>query len=467
MASSTPHPKPLYRPFESPSRSIVWPSLPAAGSAQIVALLHQLNQSQWWPAEVMRDRQLRQAGALVSHAQNTVPFYHERLARAGLVPGRPLTREAWARIPLLRRSDIQEAGEQLYSTGLPREHGETHVVSTSGSTGRPIRAKGSRVTEFFWRALTLREHIWQRRDLSGKLVAVRSFANGVADYPGGLASSGWGNATSTIFATGPSAGLHIGSKIGEQAEWLGRQQADYLLIYPSALRELLLHCRRRGLTFPSLRQVRTLSEALSPEIRQLCLEIWGLEIADIYSTQENGYLAFQCAESGAYHVQAESVLLEVLDESGEPCAPGQVGEVVVTSLHNFAMPMLRYAVGDLAEPGDPCPCGRGLAVLKRIHGRVRNVLTYPDGRKAWALIGDMFYTEIPEIRQFQIVQKTVEAVEIRLVVTRPLTTAEEEKVRGWFHQRSGYPFAVAITYHDEISRAPSGKFEDFRSEVAP
>ena len=138
----------------------------------------------------------------------------------------------------------------------------------------------------------------------------------------------------------------------------------------------------------------------------------------------------------------------------------------MTSLHNFAMPMLRYAVGDLAEVGEPCPCGRGLPVLKRILGRVRNMLVYPDGRRAWALMGDMYYSQIPAIRQFQIVQKTLDDIEIKMVAERPLTGAEETQVRDWFHQRSGHGFTVAITYHDEIPRGPGGKFEDFRSEVA-
>src|SRR3546814_10844500 len=115
----------------------------------------------------------------------------------------------------------------------------------------------------------------------------------------------------------------------------------------------------RGIAFPRLREVRTLSELLPPETRRLCRDVWGLKIADLYSTQEAGYLALQCPEHEHYHVQSEAVLLEVLDEEDRPCRPGEVGRVVVTPLTNFAMPMIRYAVGDLDEVGAPCPCGRG------------------------------------------------------------------------------------------------------------
>jgi phenylacetate-coenzyme A ligase PaaK-like adenylate-forming protein len=61
--------------------------------------------------------------------------------------------------------------------------------------------------------------------------------------------------------------------------------------------------------------------------------------------------------------------VEVLDEEGRPCAPGETGRVVATSLNNFAMPLIRYETGDTAEVGAPCPCGRGLPVLTRIMGR--------------------------------------------------------------------------------------------------
>ena len=104
-------------------------------------------------------------------------------------------------------------------------------------------------------------------------------------------------------------------------------------------------------------------------------------------------------------------------------------------------------------------------MLKRILGRARDMLVYPDGRKAWALMGDMFYTEIPAVRQFQIVQHAVDDIEIRVVAARPLTPAEEGKLQEWFQHRSGHAFPVRITYLDEIARGPGGKYQDFRCDI--
>ncbi len=465
MDSAT-RPPPPFRPLPSAHKTIAWPALPGPETALMAALLQQLDRSQWWSPETLRRQQLHQAGVLLAHASRHVPFWHGRLAEAGFVPGQPLTEEIWARVPVLTRAEVQEAGEGLFSAQIPEGHGGTYDISSSGSTGRPIKAKGTRLVQLFWDALTLREHLWQRRDLNGKLAAIRSFPQGAADFPKGSQSRDWGRSTKGIFPGGPSVMLTIATKIEDQAEWLARQGADYLLTYPSNLRELLLHTQRTGARFPTLRQVRTLSEALSPELRRLCRDVWGLDVADLYSTQENGYLAFQCPEEGAYHVQSESALLEVLGKDNAPCGPGEVGRVVVTSLHNFAMPLIRYAVGDLAEFGEPCPCGRGLPVLKQILGRVRNMLVYPDGRRARPRTIEMWEDGALDIRQMQIIQHAINDIEIKLVTARPFSEEEEALVHRRFHECTGHAFSTRITYHDDIPRGPSGKFEDFRSEVA-
>ena len=102
----------------------------------------------------------------------------------------------------------------------------------------------------------------------------------------------------------------------------------------------------------------------------------------MYSSQEVGYIALECPTGESYHVQAENVLVEVLDDQDRPCSPGDVGRVVVTALHNFATPLLRYDIGDYAEVGAPCPCGRGLPALRRIMGRQRNMALLPTAAAA-------------------------------------------------------------------------------------
>ncbi len=457
--------KPVFRPLPG-GPATVWPALPRPGAALTAALLQQLDQSQWWPAEELQRQQLRQAAALLEHAWHHVPFHRERLAGAGFRPGVALTPEVWSRIPVLRRAELQQAGAALYSPVVPPHHGKIHQISSSGSTGQVVTVRSTELMQLFWDVFTLRDHIWHRRDFSARLAAIRPYKAGVADYPRGAAGKNWGRSTTGLFPSGPSNMLNINTTAPQQAEWLQRVRPYYLLTYPSTLRELLLHCRDQAIAIPSLREVRTLSETLPPETRALCREVWGLPIIDGYSSQENGLLALQCPEHEHYHVQGEAVILEVLNEAGQACGPGEAGEVVVTSLMNFAMPMIRYALGDMAEVGPPCPCGRGLPVLSRVLGRLRNTLRYPDGRHGWPMMGDIYHAGVEGIRQYQILQHGLDDIEIRLATAAPLGPEEEARLREWLHFRSGYPFKVRFSYAAEIPRGPSGKFETFISRIA-
>ena len=456
--SATPLPK-------SSIPGIVWPVLPGLAAAGRRSLLQQFEQSQWLSPAALRAQQERQLSILLSHAAATAPYYGERLAAAGVRPGKSLTAETWARIPLLRREDIQQSGTALHSKAVPEAHRPLHEIATSGSTGKPVEVMGTKITRLFWDAVTLRDHLWHRREFGTKLAAIRSFPDGKALYPRGARGRNWGASAGSSYPPGPSAGLAITTTAKQQAEWLRRQRPAYLLTFPSALGDLIRYCQDNGVAFPGLREVRTISEAVDIDLRTACREILGVPLTDVYSTQETGYLALQCPDHPHYHVQSESVFLEVLDEAGRACVPGETGRVVVTPLHNFAMPLIRYEIGDFAEVGLLCPCGRGLPILTRILGRVRNMVTLPNGERYWPSMTAGRYAAIAPIRQTQMVQKSLELIEVKLVTDRPLTAEEERRLRELIHTRIRHPFQITFTYHDEIPRGPGGKYEDFKSEI--
>ena len=183
-------------------------------------------------------------------------------------------------------------------------------------------------------------------------------------------------------------------------------------------------------------------------------------------------MAVQCPETEQYHVQAESVLVEVIDDDGRWCEPGEIGRVVVTTLHNFAMPLIRYDIGDYAEVGEPCPCGRGLPVLRRIVGRQRNMAILPDGRVVWPCMNSQVLISgkidsLSEMRQFQVIQIEPDTVEFRLVMPRPFSPAEEPMVAALVSDAFGWPMRVRFCYVDHIERGPGGKYEDFRCAIPP
>ncbi|MGE0556686.1 MAG: phenylacetate--CoA ligase family protein [Burkholderiales bacterium] len=453
--------------YRSALPGIGWPAVVGDHGARLLALLWQFRQSERWPAELLLQHQLRQLQLLLDHAWRTVPFYRERLDAAGYRAGGTLTMERLRSLPLLTRRDIQDAGPALRSTAVPQQFGATHENQTSGATGQPVRVLRTAVDALLWQANTLRDHEWHGRDQLLKLVAIRALARGVADPPHGIVMPGWGAASESVRATGPSALLSLDADIVTQAAWIRSHAPAYLLTYPGNLDALLTHFMGCGERLPELRAVLTVGETVSRALRAKCRDGLGVGIEDVYSSQELGYIALQCPVSGHYHVMAECVLVEVLDATGRPCAPGETGRLVISSLHNFAMPLIRYELRDYATVGAPCACGRSLPVLERITGRERNMVRLPDGTLHWPLVGFNRFREIAPVRQYQLVQHTLQAVEVRLACDRALTAAEEQQLGAVIREALGYPFELRFEYFDrELPRAPNGKFEEFVSRLA-
>ncbi len=439
----------------SSRRGIDWPALPGGGSAMVMALQYQFDQSQWWPAHEIEALQLGQAELLLSHAAKTVPFYKGRLDVLKGIKRGDLSMDLWRRIPFLTRPEIQQHGPRMESRRVPKDHGPVNEVVTSGSTGRPIRVKVTMVTAMFFQAMNLRYHRWFDRDFSGKMARI------TRDRPEYEQIRTWASG----HRSGPIVAFDISQPASGQLAWLEEQQPDYLLTYATNAKALLQAAEETGVRIPSLREIMTFGETLDPAARELCERVWGIPLTDAYSSQETGIISAQCPDHTHQHIQSESVLVEILDASGAPCAPGAVGRVVVTDLHNFAMPLIRYEIGDYAEAGGPCPCGRGLPVINRIMGRVRNMLLRPSGERFWPVFSGALGRAGLPIRQAQVIQERVEELEVRLVTARPLSADEEDTLRALFSGALGDDFAYRFVYVEEIERSAGDEFEEARSAL--
>jgi phenylacetate-CoA ligase len=212
--------------FESAVGGVVWPAIPDYGRAAVLALLHQVEQSQWWPPASIAAGQDRQLQTLLRHAWDTVPFYRQLWAGHydAATPGTP------ARLPLLSRRMLQENFDALRSRNVPPAHGGLSEARTSGSSGSPVRVLKTDVSGLFWNALTLRDHAWHRRDLGRKLAVIRR--------GGHAAAPSWGPATAGLVRTGSCVARDVDAGAEAHLDWLAQEQPGYLLTYPSLVEEL-------------------------------------------------------------------------------------------------------------------------------------------------------------------------------------------------------------------------------------
>lgn len=437
--------------------NLVWPPLPQPNAAMLMALSTQLESSQWLSAAIIAERQRQQLLAVITHAAEHSPYFRERLTAAGLSIEALVEPDGLRRLPVMTRRDIQAAGDLLFCNEVPQTHLPFSETRTSGSSGEPVVIRRSAISQLFWFAYTLREHLWYQRDFTLPLAIIRAF--GLQSGP--TSQNDWGPPVSLFFKSGPAAALPISNDISVQADWLRQLNPGYLLTYPTNLAALIDELQQRKISLPNLRQIRTIGETLPQETREKS-QVLGVEIVDIYSSQEVGVVAIQCPQSGLYHVMAESLIVEVLDEYNNPCQVGETGRVVVTDLHNFATPIVRYDIGDYAEVGCACPCGRGLLTLKRILGRQRNMVVLPDGRRHWPLVGFQKFREIAPVRQYQIIQRSVESIEVRLVADHVLSVEQQTRLGNVICSALGHSFHLTYVYfEEELPRGANGKFEEF------
>jgi phenylacetate-CoA ligase len=437
-----------------------WPPLPPAEAIRLLALGHQLDESQWWPPDRLRAHQLRQLNALIAHAAG-LPFYRERLEAAGIRSGAPASWESFARLRLLTRREVQTDGARMRTDRYPRTHGDVVRVRTTGATAMPASFELTAVSVAIAEAFALRGHEWRGERPAGKLALIMSLPAADGSEPISQKASHWGRPVAPVYPTGPAVLLGIGVETARQVEWLQRAEPELLITPASNLLALALHCSAHRARIPSLRFLRSVGETVTEEIRAACQDAWSLEPAADYAAKEAGVIALQCPEGRHYHVQSEAMIVEVLDDAGRPCAPGEVGRVVVTPLHSFAMPLLRYAIGDCAEVGTTCVCGRGLPVLARIQGRARDLLTLPSGERRFSLQASRVLRDIPGVRRFQIVQHRPGRIEIRLDIEPAFARASEARMRAAIVERVGGDFEIEFAYGKAIERSNDGLFREF------
>jgi len=431
--------------------------IPSSAAAPLLQVCEALHKTQYESPEIIRLRQLAQARQILHFARKHTAYYGATLADVEIDTACG-SLDAWRSLPLLARADIQTAGKSILPERLPIGHEVVGKIQTSGSTGQPVKARKTNVSGLFYRAIAIREQLWHQRDITGKLAAIR------ANLEQGSHDS-WGSAVSHLFQTGPFEALPF-VDVAKQLAWLEKAQPNYLLTYPSNLQALLDAAEERGVTFDSLVEVRCIGETLSSDLRRRCEQQWSVKVSDLYSSEEVGYIACECPDSGQYHVMEENLIVEILRDDGEPCLPGEVGRVVVTDLHNFATPLIRYDIRDYAEVGEPCPCGRGLVTLNRILGRHRNMLKTPEGEVRWPLTGFHNFEDVAAIRQYRFVQQELDLIEATLVVDEPLSPEQRDALDGiirkslqWNHR------LVLVDQSEPLTVGANGKFEDFVSHV--
>lgn len=335
---------------------------------------------------------------IVKFSKQRIPWYTNSFESIGNIDDSESLQYLLHSLPILSRRLVQENFDGLYFKSPEHDPNDFAIQATSGSTGKPVSVmKFAPLYSAEYDALTLTEWQLNNRDTSKTLSTFRIVQTELEDAP-------LGPPLSYIGATRVHTSRSILKRtIPELLKELHRLRPDYLFVNGVVARQLALAQLDSDNEPIKIQQFLTVSDRIDPQLRTLIREVFDGRIIDRYSSEEFGYIALQCPVHDHLHVCSPSLVVEVVDEDGNACDVGVPGRVLVTSLHNFAMPLIRYDIGDIAEFGEPCDSGFNWPVLNQVNGRIRDSITLPNGEFRLVTFFDSKMLGTRKLRDYQIV----------------------------------------------------------------
>jgi phenylacetate-CoA ligase len=257
------------------------------------------------------------------------------------------------------------------------------------------------------------------------------------------------------------------SSLQSYLEFCLRFKPKLLIAYPSALRVFAAFLQERNEQIPSIRAISCSAETLYDHDREYLSDVLGAPVYNRYGCREVGDIANEVPDADGLVVNSDRVFVEILDDEGRPCAPGEQGEVVVTDLENYGMPMIRYRIGDLARWADDSCRGADkypFPILESVDGRTLDIVRAPNGNR----IGGTFWTILlrnkPGIEKFQVIQD--EPASIRVLYKRePGAEPAFDYYRQEIADRCGPEMRAEFVETDEFEQPPGTKFRLIMSKL--
>lgn len=402
--------------------------------------------------------QLERLRALARHAFDRVPYYHERFRSHGVHPDDIGSLDDVSRLPIAERLDMRELpARHLIARGFDEKRLIPH--RTSGSTGVPFTIRRTWFEERLLNAFRYRELFRQGLRLTDSRARV-ALSGSAARWPSLPRPLGWLRSNSAFFSclAPPS----------ETLDAMARLRPDVITGFAGSIARLASEATEEHLRSIRPRLITAGAETLTPLHRRIIASAFGARVVETYSAHECNLIARQCPESTRLHVLDSSVLVEILKD-GRPAEPGEAGAVFVTPLHSFAMPFIRYRIGDLATRGPtPCPCGAPCSTIQSILGRSVELFEMPDGSKLHP-----FELVLPLVRgaswlrRYQIVQRSLHLVHARALPAVGFQPSPEEIATLGRALSEAAPRGVTVTLEIVADLLPeaNGKFRPYYSEL--
>jgi len=441
------------------SKRIGYPLFWKMRGLEVKSKLARLQACQWMSKEEIEAIQWRRLNRLLWHAYENVPYYKKMFLDLQTTPEDIRDYSAFRKLPLLSKEDIRCNYDSLISTNMNRK--SMKLDSTGGSTGENVSFLEDR-TELGYRfANTVRSD-----SIAGLIPGTRfvELWGAPLDAPslGALGNLLSRLAFRKIFLS--TFDLSEKQMIG-YVRYINHFRPEVILAYPSPLYHFAEFISACGVKLKPIHSIITSAETLSNHQREVVETVFDCKIFNRYGCREFGSLGTECKAHEGIHVFEDMFLIETLRD-GSPARHGEMGEIIVTDLHKYGMPFIRYRIGDLAIPSDqPCSCGRGLPLLQELHGRVFDIITTPDGRYIAGTFWTQLLRSVEGIRSFQVIQEDKNAIVILLVTDDSFHSDNLAIMASKINEKCGNDMYVSFRMVETIPLTKSGKHRFVVSRV--
>lgn len=418
-----------------------------------------VRESQYWSPEQTETYQMRHLNRLLEHAYQHVPYYKRWFDQEGVKPYDIRSTADLCLFKPIGKKDILANPSAFLADNRTAFHAMKHV--TGGTTGELMTYyQDSRVWALNW-ALKLRTFEWGGFRFGKDRLGVMAGGSLTPQRRSLDRNNLWRKVCNCHSMPITLLDEAVMERYYKQ---LCRQKVRFLRGYPSAIASFAMYLREVGKTLP-MKTVFTTAEILYPHQREVMRQVFGCEVYDTYGCGDGMGHATECEFHQGLHVCPEVSVMQIVDNQGRQVAVGEEGEVVLTSLFDYAMPLIRYAPGDQAVLKEgTCPCGRSGMMLERISGRVADVFRLANGRVLNGL--SIPFEELNgDLAQFQLVQEAPDKVVVKIVPHRTFKTNLIEKIERLMRHHCGEGIIIEVCIVDRIETPPSGKLRYIVSYV--
>ena len=412
-----------------------------------------LVRNQWKSYEELKKEQEKMLRNMINFCYKEVPYYHKLFKELKLTPDDVKTIEDLQKIPVLNKDIIKNNWESF--NPLKRNKMKYYVQATGGTTGTPFNYRLFKFDRFLGRALLYRGWGYRGYELGDKMVLLGGSS---------LAIGTKSNLVTRVHEVARNIKKFSSFDMGEKemkqyVNIINSFKPKFIRGYASSIYFFSKWIEENEIKTHQPLSVFTTAEKLHLNMRKKIGAVFNCDVYDSYGLNDGGLSAYECSEHCGLHIDTERSIMEVVDKDGNQLETGE-GEILATSLYNFAMPFIRYDTTDIGYiVDDVCSCGRSYKLLKELTGEHHEMLTTPEGKR----IHTEFFTHIFEeiansVHQFQVVQEKLDKIVIKIVPENDFDEKQLNKIKDIIEKRSE-GWNVEFEFVDEIERTKAGKYK--------